>query len=157
MFIFINSPCFCLVIMLCSNKEAEMAKLSWVAGREVSCTSPDQREWMGMGRIPAHRGQGCFFKEFIGSVLSPRVVQILASKAFGSWQELKVTIFSQVSHWRCWGSRYHSTPVSLLISVCGKWWRLPALCLRLREHPWRNTALKDLTWYLALFPQIPAG
>lgn len=50
------------------------------------------------------------------------------------------------------GSPVAATTLSLLIPACGKWWNLPALCPRLRESPWRNTALKDLTWYLALFP-----
>lgn len=45
------------------------------------------------------------------------------------------------------------TSLLLFIPTCGKRWRIPALCPRPREAPWRNTALKDLTWYLALFPK----
>lgn len=50
------------------------------------------------------------------------------------------------------GSPVAATTLSLFIPACGKRWNLPALCPRLRESPWRNTALKNLTWYLALFP-----
>lgn len=140
--------------MLCSDKETEMEKLSWAASRKVGCASAE-REGMRMSRIPARGGKCCFFKGFIGGVLSPRVVGVLAPKAFRPSKETGAGshhLPTSVSL----GSRHHHHPPAIHSCL---WEAMEAASsvseakgVSLEKHCSEGFHLVP-----SCFPQIPAG